>query len=262
MDWGTPTLRILSWNVNGIRAREKQGLVDAIEEMDPDIFFLQEVRAKPDQLSTETKDFLSHYDWAISEHSKAGYAGVLGAYSKKLKTKFGKFPVFKEGSELGRECILSSLDLTLVGVYSPNSGRDLEKIENRLKWENDLKEFVTAQAGEIIICGDMNVAPDKIDSNVFSKAGTSKEERGAFADLKKEGKLIDVFRHLEPYKQQFTWFSNTYDSRKVNKGMRLDHFLVSEPLLNKIEQIQIVQKPSCICGSDHNPVMIDLIMEV
>ena len=254
-------MKFISWNVNGIRAREKQGLVDALEEMDPDIFFLQEVRAKPDQLAAETKDFLSHYDWAISEHSRAGYAGVLGAYSKKLKTKFGKFPVFKEGSELGRECILSSLDLTLVGVYSPNAGRDLEKIENRLKWEGDLKEFAAAEPGNIIICGDMNVAPDKMDCNVFSKAGTSKEERGAFADLKKDCKLIDVFRYLEPFKQQFTWFSNTYNSREVNKGMRLDHFLVSEPLIKRIEQIQIVQKPSCICGSDHNPIILDLKVE-
>lgn len=254
-------MKILSWNVNGLRARCREGILNTLNEINADIVCLQEVRAKPEQYP---KDF---YKYAVEDHiaftsihEKAGYAGVLTIIPKEAghNTWFGT-PAFKPEFEYGREYI-SEFDLfSLINVYTPNSGRDLDKLDHRLGWEKDLKEYITTFAKKpFIICGDMNVAPVSQDCNVFSKAGTSREERGAFADLKKDGNLVDVFRELHPFKQDFTWYSNCYNSREVNKGMRIDHFLVSRQLLPLVKSCDIVHDEKLICGSDHCPIILDI----
>lgn len=254
-------MKILSFNVNGIRAREKAGFVDAMKKIKPDILCLQEVRAHPEQMQANTRDYFEkdYGNWHQSEHSKAGYAGVLTAYKMDLTG----IPVFSEtafnrGDETGREYILEFKNFVLINTYVPNSGRNLEKLEHRLKWERDLCDFVSFLKKPVIICGDMNVAPSKIDCNVFSKAGTSKEERGAFVELCGKNALVDVYRHFYPFKQEFTWYSNQYDSRTANKGMRIDHFLCSRELIPKIRTMGILQDAAAACGSDHCPIFLDI----
>lgn len=247
-------MRIISWNVNGLRAREKNDFIKNVELMKPDILCLQEVRARPDQLKKETSNFLDKFGvWHISEHEKAGYAGVLVAYEKGEAA----MPAFYEGDETGREYIVDLGKFVLINVYSPNAGRDLERLEHRLDWESNLHNFVDSLNKPVIICGDMNVAPSRLDCNVFSKAGTSQQERAAFRNLKTLG-LIDVYRELYPFNQDFTWFSNQYDSRTVNKGMRIDHFLISKELRPNIKDMKIMRDAEYCCGSDHAPIILDI----
>lgn len=248
-------MKILTWNVNGIRAREKNGLIEALKEINPDIICLQEVRAREEQLSIATRKYFSDNfaQFCLSEHERKGYAGVL-TLSKEIGNGLR---AFDDNAETGREYISFFENFVLYNLYSPNSGRNLEKLDHRMNWEDQLRDSLSKCNKPVIICGDMNVAPEKQDCNVFSKAGTSEQERLSFSLLKKVG-FNDVYRHFHPFTQDFTWFSNQYDSRSVNKGMRIDHFLVSPTLLPKVHNIEIIKDPKLCCGSDHCPVILDI----
>jgi exodeoxyribonuclease-3 len=253
-------MRILSWNVNGCRARLKAGLEDVLQQIQPDIFCMQETRAKPEQLP---KSFLNIFDSYFSLHNKPGYAGSSVHINKQLNLKPLHFQNdFPENDEPGRVSICDFKYFKLINAYVPNAGQRLEKLDHRVDWQNKLTAYIKQQMKPIIYCGDLNVAHKQIDvgsSNV--KAGTSYAERTAHQEILNEG-LVDAWRHLNPNKIEYTWFSNQYNSRAVNRGMRIDSFIMSEELLPQITKIEIIQDADLVIGSDHSPVLLEINLEV
>lgn len=245
-------MKILSWNVNGIRARIAQGFGKAIEEMNPDIICIQEVRANEKQLP---KDFLSEYNHYHSIHQKAGYAGSSIFVKKELPAPISVKTDYDNGSETGRVCILEFENFILIGSYSPNSGQNLEKLHRRVEWETGLTEFMRNQVKPIILCGDLNVAPEKQDAGIWCLAGCSPEERKAFKEKLDLG-MVDVFRYLNPTKIDYTWFSNR--SKTKVKGLRLDQFVVSKELCSRIQSIEHLHNDNLVCGSDHIPIILNI----
>lgn len=247
-------MRIFSQNVNGVRARIKGGLEDAIKAINPDIICLQEFRARPDQVP---KSFLSGYNGYYSIHDKPGYAGAATFVRVGLDQPFLAVDDFPDGSERGRVSILDFKEFKLINSYSPNSGQRLEKLERRVEWQEQLCRYIKSQMKPVILCGDLNVAPLKMDSNTQSKAGTSFAERKAFQDILDLG-YADVFRELNPDLVQYTWFSNQYNSREQNKGMRLDQFVIAQELMPKVEKMYHEYNDKLIAGSDHVPIILDI----
>ena len=245
-------MKILSWNVNGIRARITQGFGKAIEEMNPDIICIQEVRANEKQLP---KDFLSEYNHYHSIHQKAGYAGSSIFVKKDLAQPISFKNDYDDGIETGRVCILEFKHFILIGSYSPNSGQNLEKLSRRVEWENGLIRFMKFQTKPIILCGDLNVAPEKKDAGIWCLAGCSPEEREAFKKKLNLG-MIDVFRYFYPTKIDYTWFSNR--SKVKVKGLRLDEFVVSKELCSMIQSIEHLHNDNLVCGSDHIPIILNI----
>lgn len=245
-------MKILSWNVNGIRARITQGFNKAIEEMNPDIICIQEVRANEKQLP---KDFLSNYNHFHSIHQRAGYAGSSVFVKKDLPVPITFKTDYDNGTEVGRVCILEFENFILIASYSPNSGQSLEKLPRRIEWEDGLIEYMKSQIKPIILCGDLNVAPEKKDAGVWCLAGCSPEERATFREKLDLG-MIDVFRHFNPTKTDYTWFSNRCKVKV--KGLRLDEFVVSKTLTPMIKNIEHIHETNLVCGSDHIPISIEI----
>ena len=245
-------MKIVSQNVNGLRARITQGFNKAIEEMNPDIICIQEVRANEKQLP---KDFLSGYNHYHSIHQKAGYAGSSIFVKKELPAPISVKTDYDNGSETGRVCILEFGNFILIGSYSPNSGQNLEKLPRRVEWETGLIKCMKSQIKPIILCGDLNVAPEKKDAGVWCLAGCSPEERKAFKEKLDLG-MVDVFRYLNPTKIDYTWFSNR--SKVKVKGLRLDEFLISNSLKEKIKSFKHVYDVDLVCGSDHVPILMEI----
>lgn len=253
-------MRILSFNVNGIRARIKNGWPDEakLKELDLDVICLQEVRAQPDQIPVR---FLQDYIAFPSIHKKAGYAGAW-IYVRPNATKLD--PLFHtnyfpadDAQETGRVSVVDFQFFKVVTSYSPNSGSRLEKITTRKDYEQKLFNYVAdcADYKPVILCGDLNVAPEDIDTNIKCQAGTSPAERTAFAKYAEIG-YIDVWRKMHPDKQQFSFFSNMYDARSVNKGMRLDHFLIPESKFAQVRSCEFLS--DFHGGSDHTPLLLDI----
>lgn len=245
-------MKIISQNVNGLRARITQGFNKAVEEMNPDIICLQEVRANEKQLP---KDFLSTYNHYHSIHQKAGYAGSSIFVKKEVPAPINFWCDYDGGVESGRVCILEFEKFLLISSYSPNSGGQLEKLDRRIEWENGLTKYMKNQIKPIILCGDLNVAPEKKDAGIYCLAGCSPEERAAFKKKLDLG-MIDVFRHLNPIKIDYTWFSNR-DKTKT-KGLRLDQFVVSKDLSPAIKNISHIHGANLVCGSDHIPISLEI----
>lgn len=245
-------MKIISWNVNGIRARIKQGFNGAIKQINPDIICIQEFRARENQLP---KDFLSNYQHYHSIHEKAGYAGSSVFIKKELIQPATVKNDYDGGCETGRVCILEFENFYLISSYSPNSGGKLEKLDRRIEWENGLTKYIDSLNKPVILCGDLNVAPERIDAGVWCLAGCSPEERLAFRD-KKNLEMTDVFRWLNPNKVEYTWFSNR-DKEKKN-GLRLDEFLISDNLKENVKSFKHIYDTDLICGSDHVPILMEV----
>lgn len=256
-------LKIISHNVNGVRARlTKYRYSDAIRRMAPDILCLQEVRARPDQMPTSvlSTDYTGYY----SVHDKPGYAGTAIFIRNGLLEPLFNMDGRAVGFEGGRVEILDFKYFKLISSYSPNVGRAAEKVDARRNFEDTLRQYVVSNSElkPFIICGDLNVAPTAEDTNVNSVAGTTPTERNAFFTLKKDGELVDVLRNFNPEEQIFTWHSNMYNAKENGKGMRLDHFLVSKSLMDKVEDIYVLQDDEFACHSDHLPVVMNINLDL
>lgn len=256
-------LRIISHNVNGLRARlSKYGYSEAIRRMAPDILCLQEVRAKEDQLPTSVLS--TDYTGYFSVHDKPGYAGTAIFIRKELFEPLFHMDGRAVGFEGGRVEILDFKHFKLVSSYSPNVGRAGEKLDARLKFEDTLRQYVASNSDlkPFIVCGDLNVAPTAEDTNVKSVAGTTPGERNAFFTLKKDAGLIDVLRNFNPDEEIFTWHSNMYNAKENGKGMRLDHFLVSKELMDYVADIYVLKDDEFACHSDHLPVVMNIDIDL
>lgn len=245
---------IVSQNVNGVRARIKAGFESAVKQMNPDILCIQEFRAREDQVP---KSFLSDYIGYHSLHTKPGYAGASTYVRKDLDQPFLAVDNMGLDDETGRVSILDFKEFKLINAYVPNAGQRLEKLEARLEWQSKLEQYIKQQMKPVILVGDLNVAPLKMDNNTQSKAGTSFGERQAFQNLLDLG-MTDVFRCLYPTEVQYTFFSNQYKGREHGKGMRLDEFVVSDELMPKITEMGHHYEEELICGSDHIPIYMHI----
>lgn len=249
-------MKLVSWNVNGLRACVKKGFLDYFQEMDADIFCVQETKLQEGQIDLELEGYHQYWNYAL----KKGYSGTaIFTKEKPLSVSYG---VGDENEEAeGRILTLEFEDFYLINVYTPNSQRDLARINFRLDWEDRMRDYLNQlnEKKPIILCGDLNVAHADIDlRNAKSNRGNSgftDEERGKMTDLLNCG-FVDSFRHFYPdMTDQYTWWSYMRNVREKNIGWRIDYFIVSEQFTDRLKDSQI---HSHIMGSDHCPVVLEI----
>ena len=250
-------MRFVSWNVNGLRACIQKGFLDFFHSIDADFFCLQETKLQDGQIALELPSGYQQW-WAYAE--KKGYSGTA-IFSKHvpLSVKIGLG--VEELDTEGRLITLEYADFYLVTCYTPNAQRELARIDHRMRWEAAFAEYLAAldKKKPVIICGDLNVAHQEIDlknpSSNRGNAGFSDQERNSFSNLLARG-FTDTFRHLNPDATGvYTWWSYMYNARKNNAGWRIDYFLVSNRIAEKIIATPIY---SDVLGSDHCPVGLEI----
>ncbi|HLC36603.1 MAG TPA: exodeoxyribonuclease III [archaeon] len=248
-------MKIISWNVNGIRAVMQKNFLEFVENEKPDILCVQETKAHPDQVDEMLKDY-EHY-WNAAE--KKGYAGTA-VFTKKKPLSVAYDMEIKEHGKEGRVIALEFEDFILVNVYTPNSQRGLTRLKYREKWDEDFLKYLKKleKNKPVIVCGDFNVAHKEIDlanpkSNA-KNAGFTPEERAGFDKLV-ENDFVDSFREFNKEPKQYTWWSYMFNARKKNIGWRIDYFLVSKNFMKRVKKTEILDK---VMGSDHCPVKLTL----
>lgn len=249
-------MRFVSWNVNGLRACIQKGFMDFFHSVDADFFCLQETKLQDGQISLDIPGY--HHAWAYAE--KKGYSGTA-IFSKHTPLSVNVGLGVEELDTEGRLITLEYTDFYLVTCYTPNAQRELARIDHRLRWEASFTEYLVAldKNKPVIICGDLNVAHQEIDlknpSSNRGNAGFSDQERSCFSNLLAHG-FTDTFRYLHPDTTgAYTWWSYMYNARKNNAGWRIDYFLVSNRIADKITTTPIY---SDILGSDHCPVGLEI----
>ena len=249
-------MKFVSWNVNGLRACVGKGFVDIFKDFDADFFCLQETKLQSGQIELELPSYQQFWNYA----EKKGYSGTaIFAKHAPLSVRYGVG--VEELDTEGRLITLEYEDFYLVTCYTPNAQQELARIEHRLKWEDAFRAYLRELDAKkpVIICGDLNVAHKEIDlknpAANRGSAGFSDEERAAFTSLLDSG-FTDSFRHLYPdMTGAYSWWSYRFNARKNNAGWRIDYFLVSNRLADRIEAAAI--HPD-IMGSDHCPVSLTL----
>ena len=259
--------KFISWNVNGLRAVAGKGFADIFEDLDADFFCLQETKMQAGQLDLEFLGYKSYWNYA----DKKGYSGTA-IYTKHDPVSVTYGMGIDEHDHEGRVITLEMDDFFLVCVYTPNSQDELKRLDYRMKWEDDFRGYLcglearefTGADGEtfhkgVIVCGDLNVAHQEIDiknpSSNRRNAGFTDEERGKFTDLLNVG-FIDTFRHFYPeLKDAYSWWSYRFQARQRNAGWRIDYFVVSESLKDRLKDAKIHNE---IFGSDHCPVELTI----
>ncbi len=245
-------MRFVSWNVNGLRACMQKGFMDFFNEVDADFFCLQETKLQEGQIEMELPGYMQYWNYA----EKKGYSGTaIFAKTPPLSCTLG-IGVPELDTE-GRVITLEYPEFYLLTCYTPNAQRELARIDHRMRWEDAFLEYVRSldEKKPVIICGDLNVAHNEIDlknpSSNRGNAGFSDQERGCFSRLLDSG-ITDSFRHLYPdMKDAYTWWSYMFSARQKNIGWRIDYFLTSNRIADKIIETPIYKD---IMGSDHCPV--------
>lgn len=248
-------MKFISWNVNGFRACLNKGFGDFFASEDADFFSIQESKMQPGQAEFETPNH--HQFWYSAE--KKGYSGTaVFAKREPISVRYGLG--IDEHDHEGRAITLEYEDFYLLNVYTPNSQRELTRLGYRMTWEDALREYMIEldKVKPVIYCGDLNVAHCEIDlknpkTNHFS-AGFTDEERGKFTELLASG-FSDTFRSLYPEKVEYSWWSYMFQARQKNVGWRIDYFVVSNRILDKVKEAKIHTE---IMGSDHCPVSIEI----
>ena len=252
-------MRLISWNVNGLRACVQKGFLDVFRELDADCFCLQETKLQPDQIDLE----LSGYEQYWCSAEKKGYSGTaLFTRRKPLSVRYG-IGVPELDNE-GRVITAEFPEFYLVTCYTPNAQRGLARLDHRMRWDEAFRSFLKELDTHkgVIVCGDLNVAHQEIDlknpKSNRGNAGFSDEERESFTKLLDAG-FTDTFRYLHPDATGcYTWWSYMYKARQNNAGWRIDYFLVSDRLRGLIKETPIYHE---IQGSDHCPVGLELQLE-
>ncbi|SDY76376.1 exodeoxyribonuclease III [Tindallia californiensis] len=249
-------MKLISWNVNGLRACVKKGFMDYFDREKADVFCVQETKLQPEQISLELEGY--HQFWNSAE--KKGYSGTaVFTKTEPLTVQYGLDMEAYDGE--GRVITLEYNDYYLVNVYTPNSQRELTRLDFRMDWENVFREYLKSLEAKkpVILCGDLNVAHREIDlknpKTNRRNAGFTDEEREKMTTLLSSG-FIDTFRHLYPdLEGAYTWWSYMRQARERNAGWRIDYFLVSESLKQKIKKAEIHSE---VMGSDHCPVLLEI----
>ncbi|WP_407408012.1 exodeoxyribonuclease III [Peribacillus sp.] len=248
-------MKLVSWNVNGIRACVKKGFLDYFKDVDADIFCLQETKLQEGQITLDLEGYYQYWNYAL----KKGYSGTaIFTKEKPISVKYGVGDRDEEPE--GRIITLEFEKFYMVNVYTPNAKRDLTRLDYRLEWEDEMIEYLKAldMNKPVIYCGDLNVAYSEIDlrnpkTNV-GNSGFTLEERGKMTNLLESG-FIDTFRHFYPNKEgSYSWWSYMSKVRERNIGWRIDYFIVSERLAVELKDASI---HSNIMGSDHCPIVLE-----
>lgn len=247
-------MKFVSWNVNGLRACAEKGFFDFLKEQDADFFCVQETKLQEGQMEL----FLPDYHVFLNSAEKKGYSGTL-VYAKKepLSVVFGIDGMYNDE---GRVITLEYDKFFLVNAYVPNSQEELKRLSYRMEFEDNLRHYLSnlAMKKSVVYCGDLNVAHTEIDiKNAKANernAGFSIEERTKMTELLSIG-FVDTFRFLHPDEICYSWWSYRFQARQKNIGWRLDYFLVSNNLANKIKSAAIKTE---VHGSDHAPIVLEL----
>ncbi|MBQ3242245.1 MAG: exodeoxyribonuclease III [Oscillospiraceae bacterium] len=249
-------MKLISWNVNGLRACMGKGFLDFFNEIDADVFCLQETKMQPDQLKLELEGY--HQLWCSAQ--KKGYSGTAMFCKEKPLSVIYELPEEVHATE-GRVIAAEFEAFWLVNVYVPNSQRGLTRLDYRMEWEEEFLRFVKEldEKKPVLICGDMNVAHREIDlknpkTNV-NNAGFTPQEREKMTVLQQNG-FVDSFRYFYPDREgAYSWWSYMFHARENNAGWRIDYFLVSEKVKEKMKDAKI---HADIMGSDHCPVELEI----
>ncbi|SKC87796.1 exodeoxyribonuclease III [Maledivibacter halophilus] len=249
-------MKLISWNVNGLRACVKKGFLDYFNDMDADIFCVQETKLQEGQIDLDLKGYNQYWNYAV----KKGYSGTA-VFTKKepLSVKYGLG--IEEHDQEGRVITLEFEKFYLVNVYTPNSQRELARLDYRMTWEDVFRNYLLELNSQkpVILCGDLNVAHKEIDlknpKTNRKNAGFTDEERAKMTELL-ESSFIDTFRYFYPGKEEvYTWWSYMRKARERNSGWRIDYFIVSEGLKEFLVDAEI---HSDVMGSDHCPVVLKI----
>ena len=248
-------MKLISWNVNGIRAVSNKGFWDYFDKENADIFCIQETKMQEGQMDLEKEGYHVYLNSAV----KKGYSGTA-IWTKKepISVKYGI--EIEEHDQEGRVITLEFDKFFLANVYTPNSQRELARLSYRVEWEKDFREYLINldKKKPVIICGDLNVAHNEIDlknpATNRKNAGFTDEERNEMTNLLSAG-FIDTYRYLYPEKIEYTWWSYITKARERNVGWRIDYFIISERIKDNLKDARIRWD---IFGSDHCPVEIDI----
>lgn len=249
-------MKLISWNVNGIRAAMTKGFEEFFDSISADIFCVQETKLQPEQIKFEKEGYKQYWNSAV----KKGYSGTA-VFSKvePINVKYGIG--IEEHDQEGRVITLEFENFFLVNCYTPNSKRELERLEYRQIWEDEFRKYLVNldNIKPVILCGDLNVAHKEIDlknpSSNHHNAGFTDEEREKMTKLLEAG-FTDSFRYMYPNKEgEYSWWSYMFHAREKNAGWRIDYFIVSNKIRDKIQDAKIHQE---VFGSDHCPVELDI----
>ena len=249
-------MKLISWNVNGIRACLAKGFEDVFKKMEADIFCLQETKCQPEQIDLEFEGYTSYWNSA----EKKGYSGTaIFTKQKPINVTYGIG--IEEHDKEGRVITLEFEKFYMVDIYTPNSKRELERLEYRQIWEDEIRKYLLKlnETKPVIMCGDLNVAHKEIDlknpKTNRHNAGFTDEERNKMTELLNAG-FTDTFRYLYPDKENtYSWWSYMGHAREKNVGWRIDYFIVSKSIEKQIKEAKIYPE---IMGSDHCPVGLEI----
>lgn len=253
-------MKLVSWNVNGLRAVLGKGFQDFLKEVKSDVFCIQETKLQKEQLDENILDVFKEYNCYWNSAEKKGYSGT--AIFTKIKPINVSYGIgIEEHDKEGRVITLEFDKFYLVNCYTPNSKRELERLDYRMVWEDEFRQYLINlnKQKPVIACGDLNVAHEEIDlknpKTNRRSAGFTDEERNKMTELLNSG-FTDTYRYLYPNKTDiYTWWSYMFKAREKNIGWRIDYFIVSDSIKSKIKESYIY---SDVLGSDHCPVGLDI----
>lgn len=249
-------MKLISWNVNGLRACVTKGFLDYFKEQNADILCIQESKLQEGQISLDLEGYHDYWNYA----EKKGYSGTaIFTKEKPLNVFYGMG--IEEHDKEGRLITLEFDKYFMITVYTPNSQGELKRLPYRMEWENDFREYLLKldKKKPVIVCGDLNVAHKEIDlknpKSNRKNAGFTDEERDKLTELLETG-FVDSFRYIHPTEEgRYSWWSYRFNARKNNAGWRIDYFLTSERIKENIKDAEIHSE---VLGSDHCPVVLEI----
>ena len=249
-------MRFVSWNVNGIRACVQKGFLDFFQDVDADIFCIQESKMQEGQLELELPGYYQYWNYA----EKKGYSGTA-VFTKKEPLSVAYGIGVEEHDKEGRVITLEFEDYYMLTVYTPNAQNELARLDYRMEWEDAFLTYLKSleEKKPVVFCGDLNVAHQEIDlknpKTNRKNAGFTDEERGKFSHLLAAG-FVDTFRYFYPDVENiYSWWSYRFSARQKNAGWRIDYFCVSECLKERLVDAKILTD---VMGSDHCPVVLEM----
>lgn len=249
-------MKLISWNVNGLRACVEKGFLDFFKEADADFFCIQESKLQEGQIDLQLPGYYQYWNYAV----KKGYSGTA-VFAKREPLSVALGIGIEEHDQEGRVITLEYDNFYLITVYTPNSQDGLKRLDYRMKWEEDFLAYLKKleEKKPVIFCGDLNVAHKEIDlknpKTNRKNAGFTEEERACMTRLQEQG-FVDTFRHFYPDREGiYSWWSYRFQARAKNAGWRIDYFMVSGKLKEKLQEAAILTE---IYGSDHCPVSLEI----